>query len=106
MHKVKDGVYVINLDDKQSKRTHWISLFINWNTAAHFDSFGIEHNTAQEILHKNKIKEKSTIHNIFRLQSADSAMCTFYCIAFIETMLAEKFSLKKRLYQFILSQLL
>ena len=57
MHKVKDGVYVINLDDKQSKRTHWISLFINWNTAAHFDSFGIEHNTAQEILHKNKIKE-------------------------------------------------
>ena len=39
--RIKDGAYVINIDDKQSKRTHWASLFINRNNALNFDSFGI-----------------------------------------------------------------
>ena len=39
--KIKDGAYVINLDDKDSKETHCVLLFINKNIAVHFDSFGI-----------------------------------------------------------------
>ena len=31
--RIKDGAYVINLDDKKSKGTHWVSLFIDKNTA-------------------------------------------------------------------------
>ena len=27
----KDGAYVINIDDKQSKETHWFSLFVGRN---------------------------------------------------------------------------
>ena len=27
--RIKDGAYVINLDDKNSKGTHWFSLFIH-----------------------------------------------------------------------------
>ena len=30
---------MINLNGKKSKGTHWVSLFIDRNTAAHFDSF-------------------------------------------------------------------
>ena len=42
--KIKDGVYVINLDGKNSKEeTHWVSLFIDKNTAVYFNSFGIEY---------------------------------------------------------------
>ena len=41
--KIKDGAYVINLDDKNSKATHWFSLFIDRNLAICFDSFGIEY---------------------------------------------------------------
>ena len=37
-----------------------------------------------------KIKDKSTTHNIFRIQDNESVMCGFYCIAFIEYMLAGK----------------
>ena len=33
------------------------------------------------------------IHNQFRIQDDDSITCGFYCIAFIEYMLAEKTSL-------------
>ena len=29
--KIKDGVYVINLDDFKSKGTHWIALYVNGN---------------------------------------------------------------------------
>ena len=32
---------VITIDDKNSKRTHWLSLFIHKNVAIYFDSFGI-----------------------------------------------------------------
>ena len=35
---------MINLDDKRKiKRPHWVSLFIDKNLAAYFDSFGIEY---------------------------------------------------------------
>ena len=85
--RIKDGAYVINLDDKNSKETHWVSLFIDRNTAIYFDSFGIEY-IPQEVL--NKIKDKSITHNIFRIQNNESVMCGFYCIAFIEYVLQEK----------------
>ena len=85
--RMKDGKYVINLDDKNSKGTNWVSLFIDRNTALYFDSFGIKY-IPQEVL--NKIKDKSIIHNIFRIQDNESIMWEFYCIAFIEYMLSGK----------------
>ena len=57
-------MYVINHDDKNSKGAHWVSLFINKNTAVLFDSFGTEY-IPQEVL--NKIKDKSITHNIFKI---------------------------------------
>ena len=42
---------MINLDVKESKEIHWVSLFIEVNTALYFDSFGIEYIT-QEVLNK------------------------------------------------------
>ena len=85
--RIKDGADVINLDDKNSKETHWVSLLINKNTAIYFDSFGIEY-IPQEAL--SKIRDKSITHNIFRIQDSESIMCGFYCNAFIEYMLAGK----------------
>ena len=39
--KVKDGVYLINLDDYSDIETHWIALYANNKTVTYFDSFGI-----------------------------------------------------------------
>ena len=64
-----------------------VSLFIDRNTGVYFDSFGIEY-IPQEVL--NKIKVKSLTLNIFRMQDGESIMCGFYCIAFIQCMLAGK----------------
>ena len=41
--KINDVVYVINLDEYKSIRTHWIALHLNENNIIYFDSFGIEH---------------------------------------------------------------
>ena len=82
MPKRKDGAYVINLDDKQSKETHWVLLINNTNTAVYFDSFAIEY-IPQVVL--NKIKDKSITDNILKIQD-DFIMCEFFCIAFIEYM--------------------
>ena len=52
-----------------------------------FDSFGIKY-ISQKVI--NKIKDKSITHIIFRIQNDDSAMFGFYCIAFLEQMIAGK----------------
>ena len=40
---IKDGAYVINLDEYSDIGIHWIALCVNNKTVTYFDSFGIEH---------------------------------------------------------------
>ena len=44
-------MYVLNLDDNESKGMCWVSLFIDKNTAMNFVLFGIEY-ILQEVLIK------------------------------------------------------
>ena len=85
--KKKDGAHVINLDSKNSNGKHWISIFFDRNKVIYFDSFGIEY-IPQDVL--NKIWDKFVTRHIFRIQDNESMMCGFYCIPFIEYMLAGK----------------
>ena len=41
--KIKDGYYVINLNEHEDVGTHWIALFCRKNEIVYFDSFGVEH---------------------------------------------------------------
>ena len=41
--KIKDGAYVITLDEYADVDTHWIVLVCSKNEIVYFDSFGIEH---------------------------------------------------------------
>ena len=40
---VKNGAYVINLDEYHDIGTHWVALYVNNKTVTYFDSFGVEH---------------------------------------------------------------
>ena len=79
--KIKDGAYVINLDEYSDTGTHWIALYVNNKTVTYFDSFGVEH-ISKEI--KKSIYNKNIIANIFRLQAYISVMCGYFCIGFID----------------------
>ena len=85
--KIKDGAYVINLDEYADVGTHWIALFCNRSEIVYFDSFGVEH-VPEEI--KEFVGNKNIKANIFRVQANSSVMCGYFCTGFIDFMLAGK----------------
>ena len=85
--KVKDGAYIINLDEYVDVGMHWIALFCNRSETVHFDSFGVEH-VPEEI--KKFIEHNNIKANIFRVQANNSVMCSYFCIGFIDFMLVGK----------------
>ena len=61
---------------------------VNNNDVTYFDSFGVEH-IPKEI--KASIDRSLSIAaNIFRIQAYDSIMCGYFCVGFIDFMLAGK----------------
>ena len=40
---IKNGAYVINLDEYRDIGTHWVALYANNKTITYFDYFGVEH---------------------------------------------------------------
>ena len=85
--EIKDGTYVINLDEHADTGTHWIALFCNKNKIVYFNSFGVEH-IPKEI--KKFIGNRNIKANIFWVQANNSIMCGYFCIGFIDFMLAGK----------------
>ena len=80
---VKNGAYVINLDEYHDIGTHWVALYVNNKTVTYFDSFRVEH-IPKEIM--KFIARKKIITNIYRIQAYDSIMCGYFCIGFINFM--------------------
>ena len=85
--KIKDGAYVINLDEYSDIGTHWVALYVQNNDVTYFDSFGVEH-IPKEI--KLFIGNKNIKTNIFIKRAYDSIMCRFFCIGFIDFVIAGK----------------
>ena len=77
---IKNGAYVINLDEYHDIGTHWVALYVNSKIVTYFDSFGVEH-IPKEIM--KFIARKKIITNIYRIQAYDSIMCGYFCIGFI-----------------------
>ena len=61
-NKIKNGAYVINLDEYENTGTHWISLFVKTNEA------------------NKSIGNKKIKASIFRIQAYNSIMCGYFCI--------------------------
>ena len=80
---IKNGAFVIRLDEYHDIGTHWVALCINNKTVTYFDSFGVEH-IPKEII--KFIDNKNIIRNIFRIQAYDSIMCAYFCIGFFNFM--------------------
>ena len=77
----QDEVYVVNLGEYSSIRTHWIAFYVNGNSVTYFDSFVVKH-ILKEI--KEFLGNKNIIINIFRIQAYDSVMCGNVCIGFVD----------------------
>ena len=82
-NNIKNGAYVINLNEYHDIGTHWVALYVNNKTIIYFDSFGAEH-IPREIM--KFIAHKKIITNIYRIQAYDSIMSGYFCIGFINFM--------------------
>ena len=85
--KVRDGAYVINLDEYTYLGTHWIALYSLNNDVTYFDNFGVEH-IPKKI--KTFIGNENIKTNIIRIQAHDSTISGYFYIGFIDFMLAGK----------------
>ena len=63
--KIKDGAYVVNLDEYKSIRTNWIALYVDDINVTYFDSFGVEH-IPKEIKKFIAIKDIMTIFREYK----------------------------------------
>ena len=90
-NKIKDGAYVINLDEYEDIGTHWIALFCNRNEIVYFDSFDVEHipKEIKEFIEKLP-KNRNIKANVFRIQENNSIMWGYFSIGFIHFMLVGK----------------
>ena len=65
-NQVKDGAYVINLDEHSDIGTHWIAFYLKNNDITYFDNFGVGY-IPKKI--KAFIKNRNIKTNIFRIQA-------------------------------------
>ena len=86
-NKIKDGAYIINLDEYSDIGTHWIVLYLLNNNVTYFDSFGVEH-IPKEI--KNLIGNRNIQTNIFRIKAYNLIMGRYFCTGFIDLTLSGK----------------
>ena len=89
---IKNGAYVINLDEYRDVGTHSVALYVNNKIVTYFDSFGVEHipKEIMEFIARTSFglgsRRKKIIANIYRIQAYDSIMRGYFCIGFINFM--------------------
>ena len=95
LQKIKDGAYIVTLDEYSDIGTHWVAFYVNNNDVTCFDSFVVEHIPKEIRAFINRplssaSQNKNIKTIIFRVQGYDLVMCGYFCIGFIDFMFKGK----------------
>lgn len=93
---IKDGKYIVNLDNHNGPGTHWVSFIKKNNIIYYFDAFGLP--PPKNIL---KINNKIIYYNIYNIQDIEEKACGYYCLFFIYHMDKYNNDYKKMLDLFV-----
>ena len=74
--KIKDGTYIINLDQYKPTETHLIALYL---ISLYFDSFGVKYIPKET---EKFVGKKNVAATIYRIQTYDSIICGYFCVDF------------------------
>ena len=90
--RIKDGAHIINLDEYSDSGTHCVALHLGEASPKDVQNNNITYLilSEQNIFGKKFVNNKTIKTNIFRIQANDSIMCGYFCIGFIDFMLAGK----------------
>ena len=86
--KIKDGAYIINLDEYSDIGTHWVALYVQDNNVTYFDSFGVEYIPKEIKAFINNNNNTNIPTNI--LQAYDSIMWDIFVLVLLTLSLQEK----------------
>ena len=87
LSKIKDGKYITNPDECESRESHQIALYVNAENVTYFDGFGVKH-IPQNL--ENSLEIKNIKASIYKIQAYDSIMREYFCIGFIDFTLKGK----------------
>ena len=61
LQKIKNGAYIINVDEYSDIGTDWVPLYMKNNDVTYFDSFGLEHipKEIKTLISNNNIKKNN-----------------------------------------------
>ena len=90
--RIKDGAHIINLDEYSDSGTHCVALHLGEASPKDVQNNNVTYLilSEQNIFGKKFVNNKTIKTNIFRIQANDSIMCRYFCIGFIDFMLARK----------------
>ena len=90
--RIKDGAHIINLDEYSDSGTHCVALHLGEASPKDVQNDNVTYLilSKQNIFGKKFVNNKTIKTNIFRIQANDSIMCRYFCIGFIDFMLARK----------------
>ena len=90
--RIKDGAHIINLDEYSDSGTHCVALHLGEASPKDVQNDNVTYLilSEQNIFGKKFVNNKTIKTNIFRIQANDSIMCGYFCIGFIDFMLARK----------------
>ena len=90
--RIKDGAHIINLDEYSDSGTHCVALHLGEASPKDVQNNNVTYLilSEQNIFGKKFVNNKTIKTNIFRIQANDSIMSGYFCIGFIDFMLARK----------------
>ena len=90
--RIKDGAHIVNLDEYSDSGTHCVALHLGEASPKDVQNNNVTYLilSEQNIFGKKFVNNKTIKTNIFRIQANDSIMCGYFCIGFIDFMLARK----------------
>lgn len=96
---IKDGQYIINLDNHNGPGTHWVGFIKNNNIIYYFDSFGLI-----PPINIVKINNKMIYYNTYNIQDINEKSCGYYVLFFLYFMNKYNNNYKKMLNLFVNNQ--
>ena len=100
--KLKQGCYILNLDDSENQGTHWCSFIITDYYVLYCDSFGMP---PPEKVYQLFLKTKKDLYvNKRQFQHIDSVLCGWFACYFLYSMIFMKGETMLEKYQKFVDQ--
>lgn len=85
VNKLKEGFYILNLDESQNEGTHWTAFIITEDYILYCDSFGMP--PPEDVYNSFLSTKKDLLLNQIQYQDVKSVLCGWFAVYFLYCMI-------------------